>query len=45
MVALSMLDIYKVFAILHMIIKGILIHHHTVSVTFVGFDYGKSAEI
>ncbi len=43
MVAISMPDIYKVFAILHMMRIGVLIHHHTASVTFVGLDFGKSS--
>ncbi len=38
-------DVYKVFAILHMMSVGIWINHHTASVTIVDLDFGKSAAI
>jgi hypothetical protein len=44
MVAISMLDIYKVFVLLHMIYIGIWFHHHTASVTFVGLDFWKVSQ-
>jgi hypothetical protein len=45
MVAISMLAIYILFVILHMMCIGIWIHHHTASVPFAGLDFRKSAEL
>jgi hypothetical protein len=45
-VAISMLDIYKVFAILYVICIGKWIHHQVTTDTFVvSLHCGKSAEI